>query len=224
MTPRAASAGGIFAAGLAASIAAVIVFAWLAQRVAHGAAIAFDGAVRAHVHQHSSPGLTELMRLVSRLGEPLPLVLLCALTFAALLVAHSQRAALFFVVAMIGASLLDATLKLSFRRPRPVPFFGTPEPHSYSFPSGHALLLACYFGVVAALVTARLRSRAARVLVWTAAALLAGMVGYSRIYLGVHYPSDVIGGYAAAIVWITAAAHADRVWRRRSGVVSPTAS
>ncbi|HXN49869.1 MAG TPA: phosphatase PAP2 family protein [Bryobacteraceae bacterium] len=220
MTPRAASAGGIFAAGLAASVAALLLFAWLAERVARGAAIAFDGAVRAGVHRHASPGLTELMRLVSELGSVVPLFLICALTFAALLAAHSQRAALFLVLTMIGAVLLDATLKLTFHRPRPVPFFGTPAPLSYSFPSGHALILACYFGIVAAFLTARLRRRSARILVWLAAAVLAGMVGYSRIYLGVHYPSDVIGGYAAAIIWVTAAAHADRSWKRRSGVAA----
>ncbi len=220
---RASSAGGSFAAGLAASVAAVLVFAWLAEHVAAGATIAFDAAVRACVHQHASPGLTALMRLVSAIGSPLPLFLLCALTFAALLAAHSQRAALFFAVTMIGAMALDATLKLSFQRARPVPFFGTPTPHSYSFPSGHALLLACYCGMVAALATARVRSRAARLLIWTAAAVLAGMVGYSRIYLGVHYPSDVIGGYAAAIVWVTAAAHADRLWQRRSGAAGVAA-
>ena len=220
MTPRAASAGGIFAAGLAASIAAVLLFAWLAEHIARGAAIAFDAAVRASVHQHASPGLTELMRLVSELGSPLPLFLLCALVFAALLAAHSQRAALYFVVTMIGAVLLDATLKLTFHRPRPVPFFGMPAPHSYSFPSGHALLLATYCGIVAAFATAHIRSRAVRVLIWAAAAAVAGMVGFSRIYLGVHYPSDVMGGYAAAIIWVTAATHADRLWKRRSGGVA----
>jgi len=220
MTTRAASAGGTFAAGLAASIAALLLFAWLAEKVARGTTIAFDGAVRAGIHRHASPGLTQLMRLVSELGSPVPLILLCTLTCVALLVVHSQRAVLFVVVTMLGSVLLDATLKLTFHRPRPVPFFGIAAPHSYSFPSGHALILACYFGIVAAFATARIRSRAVRILIWIAAAVLAGMVGYSRIYLGVHYPSDVIGGYAAAIIWVTAAAHADRSWQRRSGVVA----
>ena len=220
MTTRAASAGGTFAAGLAASIAALLLFAWLAEKVARGTTIAFDGAVRAGIHRHASPGLTQLMRLVSELGSPVPLILLCTLTCVALLVVHSQRAVLFVVVTMLGSVLLDATLKLTFHRQRPIPFFGTLAPHSYSFPSGHALILACYFGIVAAFATARIRSRAVRILIWIAAAVLAGMVGYSRIYLGVHYPSDVIGGYAAAIIWVTAAAHADRSWQRRSGVVA----
>jgi len=220
MTSRASAAGESFAAGLATAIAAVIVFAWLAEHVVRGATLAFDQAVRGFVHQHASEGLTVLMRLVSSLGSPWALVLLFAIAFAALLAAHSRRAAFFFLVTMIGAVVIDSTLKLAFHRPRPLPFFGTPEPRSYSFPSGHALVLACYFGIVAAFATARIRSRWVRALVWAAAAGLAGLVGYSRVYLGVHYPSDVIGGYTAAIVWVTAAAHADRLWKRRSGVVA----
>jgi undecaprenyl-diphosphatase len=46
---------------------------------------------------------------------------------------------------------------------------------------------------------------------------MAGLIGYSRIYLGVHYPSDVVGGYAAAVIWVNAAAHADRLWGRGRG-------
>jgi len=217
---RASSAGGLFAAGLAAAVAAVLIFAWLAEHVARGATMAFDDAVRASVHQHSSPGLTELMRLASGLGSPLLVLVFSAAAIAVLLVAHSNRAALFFVIAMAGVFILDATLKLAFHRTRPVPFYGTPEPHSYSFPSGHALFAACYFGIVAAFLTARIANRAVRILIWSAAAAIAGLIGYSRIYLGVHYPSDVIGGYAAAIIWVNAAAHADRLWQRRTGVAA----
>jgi membrane-associated phospholipid phosphatase len=214
---RAPSAGGLFAAGLAASVAALLILAWLAKRVAAGATIAFDGAIRGFAHQHASPGLTTLMRLVSDLGAPLPLTILCALAVVVLFALHSRRAALFFTIAMAGAMVLDPMLKLAFHRARPVPFFGTQAPQSYGFPSGHALMLACYCGVVAALATARIRSRATRVLIWTAATAVAGLVGYSRIYLGVHYPSDVLGGYAAAIIWVTAAAFADRLSQRRRG-------
>lgn len=201
-------------------MASLAVFGWLAEHVARGVTMAFDGAVRAFVHQHASAGLTTLMRLASKLGEAEPLFWLCVIAVAVLAVAHSRRAALFFAITMIGAGILDESLKLAFHRPRPQPFFGTPLPSSYSFPSGHALSMACYFGIVAAFAASRLRRRAARVLVWTAAAALAGAIGYSRIYLGVHYPSDVIGGYAAAVIWVTAAVSADRLWQGRSGAAA----
>ena len=214
---RGEAAGGMLAAGLAASVAALAILAWLADRVASGAAIAFDGAIRAFVHEHSSTVLTELMRLASSLGATIPVLVLSAGAVAVLVATHSNRAALFFAVTMAGGFVLDATMKLGFHRARPASFYGTPEPNSYSFPSGHALFAACYFGILAAFWTARIRSRAARVLVWTAAAGMAGLIGYSRIYLGVHYPSDVVGGYAAAVIWVNAAAHADRLWGRGRG-------
>jgi undecaprenyl-diphosphatase len=202
------------AAGL---LAALLVFAWLATRVAGGAAIGFDAPVRAFVHQNASPGLTALMRFMSRLGEPSSLVILGVGMVLALLAIHSKHAALRFVITMTGAFVLDTALKQAFHRPRPVPFFGTDLPHSYSFPSGHALFSICFFGVVAALAAARLPSVAARAAVWMAALAIVFLIGLSRVYLGVHYPSDVIGGYAAAVAWVAAVALADGVLLPRPG-------
>jgi undecaprenyl-diphosphatase len=73
----------------------------------------------------------------------------------------------------------------------------------------------CFFGVVASLVSARLRTTAQRVILWMVAAILIALIGFSRIYLGVHYSTDVLGGYMAAFVWITAVSFADRWHQRR---------
>jgi hypothetical protein len=100
------------------------------------------------------------------------------------------------VVTILGALVLDLSLKYAFHRPRPVPFF-VPAPYTYSFPSGHSLFSFCFYGVLAGLLTRRIRSRRWRVLIWTLAALLVATIGLSRVYLGVHYPSDVIAGYLA---------------------------
>jgi undecaprenyl-diphosphatase len=126
-----------------------------------------------------------------------------------------KRAAILFVITLAGALVLDGTLKLIFHRPRPpAAFFGTPLPDSYSFPSGHALFSVCFFGVLAELASARVKSRASRVAIWMAAVVLAFVIGLSRVYLGVHYPSDVIAGYAAAVVWVVTVASGDRLLRR----------
>jgi undecaprenyl-diphosphatase len=79
------------------------------------------------------------------------------------------------------------------------------------------MLSAGLFGIIAALVAPRLHSRAGQVAIWMAAAALALAIGLSRIYLGVHYPSDVIAGYAAAVVWIVTVSSADWLLRRRRG-------
>jgi len=127
-----------------------------------------------------------------------------------------RRAALWLVITMAGALVLDLGLKYGFHRARPTPFFG-PLPHTYSFPSGHALMSFCFYGVLAGLINDRVQSLIWRILVWIAAILLIAAIGLSRIYLGVHYPSDVIAGYLAAALWVSTMIFLDllRIHRRQ---------
>ena len=124
-----------------------------------------------------------------------------------------RRAAIWLVVTLAGALVLDLILKFAFHRPRPIPFIG-PIPRTYSFPSGHSLFSFCFYGVLAGLLAGRVRSMPARVLIWLVAALLVLAIGLSRIYLGVHYPSDVIAGYLAGTIWAASMVALDR-WRRQ---------
>ena len=125
------------------------------------------------------------------------------LSVIAFFVFRWRRAALWMVVTILGAVVLNVGLKYAFHRPRPVPFF-VPVPYTYSFPSGHSLFSFCFYGVLAGLLAGRMQSRLGRILVWSLAALLVAAIGLSRIYLGVHYPSDVIAGYLVAGFWTTA--------------------
>ena len=88
-------------------------------------------------------------------------------------------------------------------------------PDSFSFPSGHALFATCFFGGLAVLLSHRLRSRLLQVLIWIVALLLIVLIGASRVYLGVHYPTDVLGGFAVGIVWVVSVALGDRLAERR---------
>ncbi len=207
----------LLAAGIAASTALVLVFAWLAWRVSAGDTLAFDLRVRAFVHAHSSAPLTSAMRFFSTLGSTGSLVFLGGAAFLLLRWARWRRESMLFPVMVLGAFALDMALKYSFGRARPAAaFFETPLPHTPSFPSGHALYSVCFFGSLAAFAALRARRRWQKAVLWSAAALVAAAIGYSRIYLGVHYPSDVIAGYTAAFVWVSAVAHADRLLRRRA--------
>ena len=141
-------------------------------------------------------------------GTGLAVALLVAL--AAFLVARWRRAAVWLIITMAGALVLDVGLKYGFHRPRPAPFYG-PLPHSYSFPSGHAVFSFCFYAVLAGLVNDRVRSLALRIVIWIVAALLILAIGFSRIYLGVHYASDVIAGYLAAALWVSAMIFLDRL-------------
>ena len=189
-------------AGFAVALIALLLFSWLAAEVHAGRTFAFDAAARRWVLRNASPALTFVMRGFSLLGETLSLVAFVALAAICFWRGGRRRAAWLLLVAMAGATLLDQALKFSFGRLRPQPFFDTPMPHSYSFPSGHALTCCALFGMLAALLAARESRPHARILLWTAAALLVAMIGFSRIYLGVHYATDVLGGFAAAVVWI----------------------
>jgi undecaprenyl-diphosphatase len=123
-----------------------------------------------------------------------------------------KRPAVWLTIAAGGSVVLDVSLKLSFHRTRPVPFVGV-VPLTYSFPSGHALSSFCFYGVLAGLLCARIQSRAIRILIWAAAATLVLAVGLSRIYLGVHYPTDVVAGYVAAAAWVSTLLFAVRARR-----------
>lgn len=169
--------------------AALILFAWLAAVVLGGHSLPFDDPVRTYVHEHSSPALTTLMRMFTALGTA-GFFWVASTAVTIILVGLNRRAtALRFAIIMAGAGVLDTVLKLAFHRPRPAPFFDTPLPHSYSFPSGHALLSLCLWGTLAALLTARSRSLRFRIAAWALAVALMGPIGFSRIYLGVHYPA-----------------------------------
>jgi membrane-associated phospholipid phosphatase len=201
-------------AGLLVAAAALLLFAWLSQQMLGGYTLHFDEQVRALLHQHANPALTRFMLWVSFMGSPGLLIGLGVVVVMGYARQGKPRTALLFVITVAGAEVLDEILKLVFHRTRPVAFFGLREPAGYSFPSGHALVSCAFFGVLAAFAAARTERRALRWIYRAAAAILIALIGISRIYLGVHYPSDVLAGYAAALVWVFSVATARR-WTRR---------
>lgn len=216
----AAVAGLATLLGLGVAVLALFAFGWLADEMLEGETLALDLRLRAAVHALATPGLTRILVLVSTLGGPAGLVPLGAGLAALFAWRRWWRGAALLVVAMIGAGVLETALKLAFQRPRPIPFFDYPAPASFSFPSGHALFSFCFFATGAALLAPRLLHPALRWLVWVAAGAVVLAIGFSRIYLGVHYPSDVAGGYAAGLLWSSVIMVGDRVahaWARRAG-------
>jgi membrane-associated phospholipid phosphatase len=201
--------------GFVAALGSLALFAWLAGQVLRGQTIQFDDAIRNAMHSVASPTLTWVFRALSELGAPRFLLPLGLVMTCWLLSAGRRHAAVVFFIAVMGGEVFDQVLKYLFRRPRPEAFFGLSQPMGYSFPSGHSVVACCFYGVAAAILTVRMASRGARAATWTAAALLALGIGLSRIYLGVHYPSDVLAGYAAAIIWVAALRTLYLWWRRR---------
>jgi undecaprenyl-diphosphatase len=200
---------------VAVALAALVLFASLAYAVVQGEAAAFDAAVRNAVHAASFPALTYAMRGISDLGEAVFLVALGVIVVWRLVSLGRRRQAAFFVIATLGAEVIDQALKFWFQRTRPAAFFG-PQPLNYSFPSGHALVSFCFYLALAEILVDDRWPRARKLAVRTLAVLLTGLIGLSRVYLGVHYPTDVLGGYAAAIAWLSILRTGDAVQRRKA--------
>ncbi len=205
---------------LSIAVMATFLFAWIADSVVDQHSRNFDLAVRSAVHHYASPAVTRAMFAITFMGNP-GLALLAILVVAIFLYVRWYRATTWLLITLAGATVLDLSLKWAFHRTRPTPYFGA-LPHTYSFPSGHSLYSFCFYGVLAGLLADRIQSLALRIVIWTAAALLILAIGISRIYLGVHYPTDVLGGYLTATIWVATMITVDRLrLRRRHGKQQP---
>jgi undecaprenyl-diphosphatase len=207
-----ATVAGISFASLIIAVLLVFAFAWISEEVVEKATITFDETIRNYVHQFASPSLTVVMRALSIIGgQVLSVGAIVAPVW--LWLSGNRRAAGWMTLTMFGALVLDLALKYAFHRARPVPFFGA-VPHTYSFPSGHSFFSFCFYGTLAGLLSARTDSYFLKALCWILAALLIFSIGLSRVYLGVHYPTDVLAGFVGAGVWVSTVITLDR-WRRR---------
>jgi len=198
------------------ALGAILIFAWLAEMALLGGPSPFDLGIRSQVHTYAHPGLTQFMWFASWLGSEWVLWPGGMLVVGLLDRAGRRRDALLFALAVVGASLINESMKLLFHRPRPEPWFDYPLPGTYSFPSGHAFVSCCFFLCLAEIL---IRDRWPLVLkagTWMAASAITSTIGLSRIYLGVHYPTDVLGGFAAAIVWTTVIRVAHHVKQQRT--------
>ena len=198
------------------AVSALLLFGWLSEEVFEGETETFDAFVRNGVHQFATPGLTHILQAFSVFGSVAVVTSLCLSVICGLFFLQHASSARLLAITMVGAGGLDIGLKHAFHRARPVAFFGM-SPGSYSFPSGHALGSLCFYGALAAILSARAPGRGTKVCIWMGAAALIAMIGLSRIYLGVHYPSDVVAGYCAAAAWVGMVAFVHRTVSGASG-------
>jgi undecaprenyl-diphosphatase len=193
---------GIFlVAGLIVAIAGTAIFVEVAEHVRSGGTQAFDDSVIRWVGAHHSPALDAIMLEITALGTGI--VVLMVVTVAALFLTLTRHkySAILLLASAFGGIVLNIVLKLGFHRSRPSVAVAAVHTFTSSFPSGHAMSAAIVYSTVAYLATRLLRHRWARWLVMTAAMSLIAVISFSRIYLGVHYPSDVIAGVAIGFAW-----------------------
>ena len=193
---------GVFlVAGALIAIAGTYLFAKLAQLVRGGYTQQFDEAVLRWMERHQTPWLEQLMLEVTMLGTWI--VVLSIVGVAALflwLTRHKYSAAL-LLVATAGGIGLNNILKIGFNRPRPQVFEWGTHVSSSSFPSGHAMSSAVVYITVAYLAARLQKTHKARIATLSVAAFIVASICFSRMYLGVHYPSDVTAGVIIGLSW-----------------------
>jgi undecaprenyl-diphosphatase len=187
-----------------------LAFAAIAAEVGD-APSAFDRAVILAFRSAANPAhpvgpawLQEAARDVTGLGSHVVLGVVVLTVLGYLLLVQQRAAAWVLVVSVLGGVALNNLLKLAFARPRPDLVAPAARVFTASFPSGHATLAAITYLTLAALLARTQGSRRVRIYFMTAGAAIAVLVGVSRIYLGVHYPTDVLAGWCIGSAWAIA--------------------
>jgi membrane-associated phospholipid phosphatase len=179
-----------------------VLFLALAEDVAEQQVLAWDANILRYAADHRTPFLDRLMQVITDLGATLTLTGVALVLTALLLFKRLHREALFVVLSVGGAAILNVLLKQAFQRPRPDIVTPVVTAHGFAFPSGHtmsSMALAC--AVTLLCWRARWRYR------WPVslgALAFAVLVGASRVYLGVHYPSDVLAGWLVSLDLVAA--------------------
>lgn len=166
----------------------------------------------------------EAVRDITALGSVMVLSLVTGAVAGFLLLTRKYHALLLLAAALSGGLLLNSSLKAFFNRPRPEYVTALHHVDSYSFPSGHSLLAAVIYLTLGALLARLVARRPLKIYVLGFAAFLSFLVGVSRVYLGVHYPTDVLAGWTVGLLWAILCWLTARYLQRRGEVERPSPS
>jgi undecaprenyl-diphosphatase len=193
---------GIFIVlGTAVALAATWIFVTIAGEVREGETQAFDVAVLRYIETHQTPFLDNAAIEITFLGTGLIVMTIVIVSGMFLWLTKHKHSALLLIVATTGSILVNNLLKMGFDRPRPQVFEWGQHTVSSSFPSGHAMSAATVYMTVAYLAARLQRRHISRVLTLIAATIVVVLIAISRLYLGVHYPTDVAAGVLIGIAW-----------------------
>ena len=177
-------------------------FGWIVDEQIREGDTSNDERLAEWLHGRATDPFTDVFRAITTLGNFATLVIVTVIAVTVFWRRRERTDAVFVLFAFLGAQVLSSAMKLGFRRERP--FFPDPlaTESSFSFPSGHALISLAVYGSIALVLARRLPRRGDRMLLYAAAGLLILAIGFSRLYLGVHFLSDVLAGFAAGAAWL----------------------
>jgi membrane-associated phospholipid phosphatase len=197
--------------------AAVTAFAHLAEDYLTGDPIVrWDVRFAIWLHEHASHPLVRVFDVITLAGNSVVLLVVVIAIGIVLLRRTRPNEAAVIALAFGGSAVVNALLKLAFQRKRPELTFVHLD--TYSFPSGHAAVSTATFTTIAFLLGRRYRSLRARVLIAVGTIVAIGLVGFSRLYLGAHYLSDVLAGISFGLAWAMLCLLAYTLWGERNAL------
>lgn len=201
------------------SIVSAMGFGLVALMISSEKIAGFDQSIVLFVQNFNSPSVTELMKFFTFIGSGTAITVLVAFMMLLLYVVFKHRSELILLLGvLVGSALLNFLLKIIFHRARP-DINRLIAVSGYSFPSGHSMAAFTMYGILSFLLWKHTPSQTGRVCLIIFSLLMIVLIGVSRIYLGVHYPSDVLGGFLASTTWLIFAIAAYQRYQKRKLVV-----
>lgn len=185
--------------GIFLTASSFLLFAKLSDTVLDQETIVFDSVILNLVHASRTPLVTRIMLEFTNFGS-FGIFMLSGLIVAYLLLKNHKKEVLIFSLIVFMGAAINALLKVIIQRPRPI-FDALISEKDYSFPSGHSMDSMIFFLAIIYLTYHFTGSKHKTILVALLSFFCVFMIGLSRVYLGVHYPSDILGGYLAGLLW-----------------------
>lgn len=196
-------------------------FAFIARSIRLESISSFDDPIVDFIQGAEAPWLTTIMRMFTDIGSTTAVILLGIIALALLLLKKHRQQAVLFVIALAGTGILNQTLKFIFKRDRP-DINRLIDIGGYSFPSGHTMIAFSLYTILAYIIWRNLKNSWGRIVILVLAVFMIIMIAVSRIYLGVHFPSDIVGGFLASSVFLFATiALYQRFQRQKNDGVKP---
>lgn len=162
--------------------------------------ILFDVKIMEYVHNNATPGILKFMRFISFIGSANFLLPVTAMIISYTLIKKKYYISKLLLLSTLGSYILNFILKQIFHRTRPIEYFLVKQ-GGLSFPSGHSMVTMSLYSTIAFLLAKKIKDKGKRRLIYTISFVMICLMGISRIYLGVHWPTDIIGGFLIGYVF-----------------------
>ncbi|MGG1514545.1 phosphatase PAP2 family protein [Paenibacillus oryzisoli] len=190
---------------LALSMVCAIGFGLIGVLISDKQLTDFDEAIIKSIQGYESPTITCIMKVFTFIGGGIPVGIITILAILFLFIVLHHRMELTLLIAVvIGSALINTVLKIAYHRSRPM-IHRIIEANGFSYPSGHSMTAFSLYGVLAFLLWRHIKTSSGRITLVVLSSLMVLLIGVSRVYLGVHYPTDVLGGFLASSCWLTVA-------------------